>query len=478
MKERVMYIGQPAGNGADKVGILPPLSRMLCRCNRGFWLLSREVIPMKNWLSGKTEKIIKKGGKNIMRWKWLISVGLVVSLLMAFALPMCAPAPPVEEEKPMKTVKIGGTVPLSGECAYWGICLMEGWETAAEEINAAGGIKVGDETYKMEVITYDSKNVVADSRAATTRLVFEDKVKYMFATPAATTIGMLGISEPNEVLSMAACWGYIELIGPEYFYGFRLEMTDYESGFQYIPAMFRYYGRDKLESCFFIGPDDKDGYDCHYSYTLLMDHYGIEDLGYLYFEWTVTDFYPIVTRALAANPDFIICSPLPAGTTASIVKAAREMGYEGPIVSTAAGEVTTILEICGEFADDVIVSGYPYYTNIEGIELTDFQKRMREKLERKYGHFYELSGGYTWWAYALKKAFEASGTVTDTRAVANALEKVEMGEEDCYMGEVIFAGKARYGLPRQVVYDNYTYIIEDGVARLLEKGFPELPPEY
>lgn len=35
-----------------------------------------------------------------MRCKWLISLGLVVCLVMVFALPMCAPAPPVEEEKP------------------------------------------------------------------------------------------------------------------------------------------------------------------------------------------------------------------------------------------------------------------------------------------------------------------------------------------------------------------------------------------
>ena len=37
-----------------------------------------------------------------MKSKWLISVGLVVCLVMTFALPMCAPAPapPVEEEKP------------------------------------------------------------------------------------------------------------------------------------------------------------------------------------------------------------------------------------------------------------------------------------------------------------------------------------------------------------------------------------------
>lgn len=35
-----------------------------------------------------------------MKSKWLISVGLVVCLVAAFSLPMCAPAPPVEEEAP------------------------------------------------------------------------------------------------------------------------------------------------------------------------------------------------------------------------------------------------------------------------------------------------------------------------------------------------------------------------------------------
>ncbi len=39
-------------------------------------------------------------------WKWLISLGLVVCLVMAFALPMCAPAPPEVEEKLAESIRI------------------------------------------------------------------------------------------------------------------------------------------------------------------------------------------------------------------------------------------------------------------------------------------------------------------------------------------------------------------------------------
>src|SRR5690606_29259283 len=70
-----------------------------------------------------------------------------------------------------KEILIGGAVPLSGPVAYWGISTMQGWVDGAAVINANGGVKVGNDTYKLKVITYDTKGTVADSRAATLRLV-------------------------------------------------------------------------------------------------------------------------------------------------------------------------------------------------------------------------------------------------------------------------------------------------------------------
>ena len=154
---------------------------------------------------------------------------------------------------------------------------------------------------------------------------------------------------------MVACWGYLNQFGKKFPYHFRAEMSDYEQGFAYMPFMLKYYGKEKLKTAAFIGPDDKDGYDCYYSYQRLMDYYSVKQLGVEYFNWEDTDFYPIVTKILKKKPDFIITSPTPPGITASIIKAAREMGYKGPIVSPAASETATILEVAGEFADDVVL---------------------------------------------------------------------------------------------------------------------------
>ena len=48
---------------------------------------------------------------------------------------------------------------------------MQGWVDGAAVINEKGGVKIGDENYKLKIITYDTKGTVADARAATTRLV-------------------------------------------------------------------------------------------------------------------------------------------------------------------------------------------------------------------------------------------------------------------------------------------------------------------
>jgi branched-chain amino acid transport system substrate-binding protein len=369
-----------------------------------------------------------------------------------------------------KVIKIGGAVPLSGPVAYWGISTMQGWVDGAAVINEKGGVNIGGEPHQLEIINYDTKGEVADSRAATTRLVEQDQVKYVYSQAAASTIGMLQITEPAEVLSMVACWGYLKLFGKDYPYHFRAEMSDYEQGYAYMPFMLEHYGKDSLKTAAFIGPDDQDGYDCHFSYERLMNYYGVAMQGVEYFNWEDTDFYPIVTKTLKTNPDFIVTSPSPPGITASIVKAAREMGYKGPISSPAASETKTILEVAGEYAHDVVLP----VTCVEPV--TESQKQIKARFLARFGDFNALGGNYSWWIYALAQAFEDAGTYEDTKAVADALANVVL--EDTYVGKVTWEGEKSFGIKRQGVYDCYTTLIENGEARLADVRYPELPKDY
>ena len=369
-----------------------------------------------------------------------------------------------------KTIKIGGAVPITGPVAYWGISTMQGFVDGAKVINEKGGLMINGEPHMLEVINYDTKGEVADSRAATLRLVEQDKCKFVYSQAAASTVGMLQVSEPAGVLSMVACWGYLKLFGKDYPLHFRAEMSDYEQGYAYIPFMQEHYGKENLKNAAFIGPNDQDGFDCYYSYQRLLKHYGIEEKGVEYFNWEDTDFYPIVSKTIRNKPDFIVTSPAPPGITASILKAAREMGYKGPISSPAASETETILQVAGEHAHDVVLP----VTNVAPTDPAHVA--IKDRFLDHFGTFNALAGNYSWWIYSLAQAIETAGTAEDTKAVAEALGNGTL--DNTFVGHVAWEGEKSYGIKRQGVYDCYTTIVENGKARLADIRYPELPDTY
>lgn len=56
-----------------------------------------------------------------------------------------------------KTFLIGGLGPLTGGAASYGISVKQGAEIAIKEINEAGGVKAGDETYMFELMFLDDE---------------------------------------------------------------------------------------------------------------------------------------------------------------------------------------------------------------------------------------------------------------------------------------------------------------------------------
>jgi branched-chain amino acid transport system substrate-binding protein len=401
-----------------------------------------------------------------MRTARILFSGLLI-LLVLFAFSACSRGKPSGMIQD-KVIKIGGCVPLTGAVAYWGISTDQAWKDGAEVINARGGVKIGGQKYKLQIITYDTKSSTPDAQTVTKRLIEQDKVKYIYNQAAASTIGMLEYSEPAKVLSSVACWGYLEHYGPKFFYHFRSEMSDYEQGFAYVPYMKSKY--PGVKSAAFIGPDDKDGYDCYYSYQRLMKYYNIEDKGVEYFQWDTVDFYPLVTKILQKKPDWIITSPTPPQQTASIVKAARELGFKGPVASPGASETKTILEVCRDKADGVVLP-----VTVEQMQ-TQVQKDLAERFKKRFGEFNLYAGNLSWWVYALAEAFEKAGTAEDTTKVATALQDVVL--KDTFFGTARYAGEGAYGIKRQGVYDCYTTIIDKGKASLGDVRFPELPPGY
>ena len=78
--------------------------------------------------------------------------GLLGALALLFALALSQTASADE------TIVLGAAVSQTGKFSVSGIYTKEGYDFAVEKINAAGGVKVGDKTYKLEVKYYDDES--------------------------------------------------------------------------------------------------------------------------------------------------------------------------------------------------------------------------------------------------------------------------------------------------------------------------------
>src|SRR2546422_9774975 len=74
-------------------------------------------------------------------------------------------------------IKFGISTPLSGPAAPWGIPHKQATELVFDEINSQGGLEVGGKKYRLEVVAYDHKYVIAEGVATVNRLIAKDGVK-------------------------------------------------------------------------------------------------------------------------------------------------------------------------------------------------------------------------------------------------------------------------------------------------------------
>jgi branched-chain amino acid transport system substrate-binding protein len=98
------------------------------------------------------------------------------------------------------TVTLGVLTALSGPLAAPGKFQMNGFNLAAEELNAAGGIMVGGKRYRVELKVYDTRGNPAEGASAMQRLTTVDRVPVVLGElSSGVAAAVAPIAEDNEV---------------------------------------------------------------------------------------------------------------------------------------------------------------------------------------------------------------------------------------------------------------------------------------
>jgi branched-chain amino acid transport system substrate-binding protein len=373
-----------------------------------------------------------------------------------------------------KTMKIGTTLPLSGPAAGWGLGLSRMNDFFAEDVNKAGGLKIGNDVYKIQTIAYDNKASPSEAAANATKLVSQDKIQYLIGgVVAATGMAELPVTEPAKVVVTSLWWGK-GILGPDKPFSFRQTISQNEIA----PAMYTWIAKNnpKIKTMAQINPNDTSGWDTAAAVRDAAKANGIQVVAEEFFERGTKDMYPFLTRILAKKPDLIDVAVTAPGDGAVIVKQLFELGYKGAKAWTCGTNPIQIIQLSGTEAAEGL--WFAYGQDLEGPKSSPETRALAKRYMAKFN---EPLAPHHVTSYAMLEIFTQAmvkaGTM-DTTAVTKMVEKTH--KFNTSFGPFVLVGKQKYGIDRQFVHRMMLAQARSGKA--VEIDWLQLPglglPEY
>jgi branched-chain amino acid transport system substrate-binding protein len=123
-------------------------------------------------------------------------------------------------------ITLGSAISLTGKYSTNGLHAQKGYDFAVKKINDAGGVKVGDKTYKLAVKYYDDESTPARGAQLAERLISQDGVKFMLGPySSGMTKAIAPVSEKYKVPMVEAEGASRSLFNKGYRYLFAVLST-------------------------------------------------------------------------------------------------------------------------------------------------------------------------------------------------------------------------------------------------------------
>lgn len=352
-----------------------------------------------------------------------------------------------------EVLKMGVVSALTGPGSEWGLAQDGALKIAAAEANAKGGLKVGNKTYKLEVVSYDDQYKAALSVSGATRLIEQDKVKFVFGPMgSAALLAVKPLYEKNKTLAVIGAYTE-KALDKDTKYSYRGFPTQTE--FAGPIAKWVKANRPNLKTVAQLEPNDETGWA---SQRLLKADYetaGFQIVSSELVERSVKDFQPVLTRILALKPDIIELGTTPPGTSGLIVRQAREMGFKGQFVKIGGPGVPQIVAAAGkEFAEGLICYAAADTTTKAYKDLeAKYAQVLKPPMNEFTVYFYDM-------ARMLLEAIQRAGTVDDTDKVRAEFEK--LSPFSGIQGSVRWGGMDSYGSNHQIITPVFVGMIKNG----------------
>jgi len=255
--------------------------------------------------------------------------------------------------------------------------------------------------------------------AAATKLVFSDKVKFMVGGNPVPPFkaAIEPITRPNNVLRIdLPSQGTPQDLNADYVYTF----TDHCDAV-YQPTAYAHFLKlyPKVKTVALTCPDEPGGIGDKERMKTFAEANGLKVVSEGAYPFGTVDFYPILSKILAAKPDALANgSSIFPDWQGMILKQARELGFKGPVFSNGSGgDPYIVLKLAGkDYATDYVCLA----PALKSPEMTPIIKEMVKIIRDKFGveaRVDHLFGWETLWflAQAIEEAQSLDPTVVRDR---------------------------------------------------------------
>jgi branched-chain amino acid transport system substrate-binding protein len=236
---------------------------------------------------------------------------------------------------------IGVSIPLTGPGAATGITTQRTLEHGVELINA-DGIQIGADRYTLKLAFYDNKYVPAEAVTIVEK-VLADGVRFLISLGSGNSVPVVAKTTAVHALQLSYASGKGHLTAPEFPLSFRVAPTN-ETAYAVYPWLRTEY--KDVRKVGHMNPSDEAGFTESEDRRMIAEKNGFANVANEYFKRGSTDFYPVATRLVGANPDLIDFGGTIGRDQSLGCKALRELGYKGRIM-IGYSDAKSFVEVAG-----------------------------------------------------------------------------------------------------------------------------------
>ena len=325
------------------------------------------------------------------------------------AEPAKAPAPVAAAPV---VIKIGHVAPLTGGIAHLGKDNENGARLAVDEINAAGGLKIGDKSFNLELVPEDDKADPKEGTLAAQKLVDAGVVAVVGHLNSGTTIPASKIYSDASIAQISPSATNPKYTEQGFKTTFRVVANDNQQG-----AVLANYAAGEMKAKTIAIIDDRTAYGQGLADVVekVAKEKGVKVVAREFTTDKATDFNAILTKVRATKPDVVMYGGMDA-TAGPMAKQMKQLGIKSKFLTGDGVCSPEFIKLAGDAGEGMICSMAG-----EAVEKLAKGEEFKTKYKAKFNQDVQIYSPYSYDAvYVIAEAMKRAGSA-DRAAITGAM---------------------------------------------------------